>query len=85
MKNRKFDIYLLLQLILTVLVIGISSYSIVTDDFRFNQLSLALLSGIFIILGLREYKSTQKRLWSISYFGVAIFLIFAVFLSILNG
>ncbi len=82
-KQNRFDIYLILQLIFSIIVIAISIYSFVTENFDLNPISLILLSAILIIMGLREYKRTKKLLFSIFIFGVALFILMTVVYSFL--
>ena len=83
MEHRKFDILMLLQIVFSIFVITISSYCIAVGKFTLLPLSFVFLSAIFIILGLREYKRTQKMVWSISFFVVALFVLFSALLNIL--
>ncbi|RUL54030.1 MULTISPECIES: DUF3953 domain-containing protein [Lysinibacillus] len=85
MEDKKLDSLMLLQLIFTVLAMAISSYCLVTENFSFLPLSFIFLSGIFIIIGLREYKRTQKLLSSIFNFAVALFLLYSAVLNILSN
>nr|WP_275584042.1 DUF3953 domain-containing protein [Solibacillus kalamii] len=39
---------------------------------------LILLSIMFLIIGLREYKRTKSLLWGIIYLFISLFMIFSV-------
>lgn len=66
-----------IQIILTVFIIMISMYCIISKDFTLLSLSQVLLALTFIIIGLREWKKAKNYV-SILYFGVAIFILFVV-------
>ena len=76
MEEKKFDILMLFQIIFAILVILISIYSKVTENNNLLPLMLILMSVLFIIIGLREYKKTQSLLTGIFYLCTSLFILF---------
>lgn len=78
MKEKKFGILMLFQLIIAVLVMLIGIYVKVTENYNLLPLLLILLSVMFLIIGLREYKRTNSLLWGIFFLGISLFILFSV-------
>jgi len=76
MAEKKFDILMLFQLIFAVLVMLIGIYGKVTENYNLLPLMLILLSVIFLIMGLREYKRTQSLLWGIILLCFSFYILF---------
>lgn len=77
MEEKKFDILMLFQIIFTILVMLISIYSKVTENYNLLPLMLILLSITLLIMGLREYKRTQSLLWGIFIFCTSLYILFS--------
>ena len=84
MEEKKFDIPMLFQIIFAILVILISIYSKVTENNNLLPLMLIVMSVLFIIIGLREYKKTQSLLRGIFYLCTSLFILF-VAVGIMNN
>ncbi|MGE7942702.1 DUF3953 domain-containing protein [Lysinibacillus xylanilyticus] len=67
-----------IQIILTVFIIMIGIYCIISKDFTLLPLSQVVLALTLTIIGIREWKKAKKTYVSILYFGVAIFILFVV-------
>ncbi|MCZ8535381.1 DUF3953 domain-containing protein [Psychrobacillus psychrodurans] len=78
MEEKKFDILMLFQVIFAVLVMLIGIYGKVTENYNLLPLMLILLSVMFLIIGLREYKRTKSLLWGIVYLCISLFILFSV-------
>ena len=78
MEEKKFDILMLFQIIFAVLVMLIGIYGKVTENYNLLPLMLILLSVMFLIIGLREYKRTKSLLWGIFYLCVSLLILFSV-------
>ena len=65
--------------ILTLLILSLCTYSLITDNFTLLPYIQFTLSCFFILLGLNELKSGRKSM-SIPFFFVSI-LMFFVFIS----
>ena len=76
MTRKKFSLLLLLQMILAAIVMLISIYSVVTENFTLQPLAFLLMSGMIIIMGLREYKRTQSLRWGIVYLCSSLFVLY---------
>ncbi len=76
MGEKKFDILMLFQIIFAILVMLISIYSKVTENYNLLPLMLILMSVLFLTIGLREYKKTQSLLWGIFYLCTSLFILF---------
>jgi hypothetical membrane protein len=76
MEEKKFDTLLLFQMIFAILVMLIGIYGKVTENYNLLPLMLILMSVMFLIIGLREYKRTQSLLWGIFYLCTSLFILF---------
>lgn len=76
MAGKKFNLLLLLQMILTPIVMVICIYNVVTQNFTLQPLAFLLLSAIVIIIGLREYKRTKSLRWGIFYLCTSLFVLY---------
>ncbi|KOO51009.1 DUF3953 domain-containing protein [Viridibacillus arvi] len=79
MAAKKFDILMLFQIIFSILVMLISIYSKVTENYNLLPLMLILMSVMLLIIGLREYKRTQSLLWGVFYLCTSLFILFVAF------
>ncbi len=84
MKEKKFDILLLLHLMFGLLVLGISIYVNVTESYQLFPLLFVLMGVMFLIIGLREYKRTKNLWWGIFFLGTALFMFFVAAQGIVN-
>ena len=76
-KEKKFDILMLFQLIFASLVLFLSIYSKVTQNYNSIPLLLILMSIMILIMGIREYKRKQSLFWGIFYLCISLFILFA--------
>ncbi|OMC77802.1 DUF3953 domain-containing protein [Viridibacillus sp. FSL H8-0123] len=83
MEEKKFDILMLFQIIFAILVMLISIYSKVTENYNLLPLMLILLSITLLIMGLREYKRTQSLLWGIFILCISLYILFSAVESIM--
>ena len=77
MKGKKFNILMLFQLIFAILVMLISIYSSVTENYNLLPVMFILMSVMFLIIGLREYKRTQSLVWGIFYLFISLYILSA--------
>lgn len=75
MKQAKLDRFMILQLFIAVLVISISIYSKVTENYSTIPWMLFLLGGLIFTIGLREYKRTRRTSWGIIYLCISLFIL----------
>ena len=78
MKEKRIGILKLFQLIFAVLVMIIGVYGKVTENYNILPLMLILLSVMFILIGLQEYKRTKSLLWGIVYLCISLFILASV-------
>ena len=76
MAEKKFDILMLFQIIFAILVMLISIYGSVSENYNLLPLMFIFMSAMFISIGLREYKRTKNLLWGIFYLCVSLFILF---------
>ena len=76
MEEKKFDTLMLFQMIFATLVMLIGIYIKVTVNDNLLPLMLILMSVMFLIIGLREYKKNQSLLWGIFYLCTSLLLLF---------
>ena len=77
MEEKKFDILMYVQLFLAIIVMSIGIYGKATENYSFLPFMLIILSAMFLIIGLREYKRTRS-LWSgIFFLCVSLFIFFS--------
>ena len=84
MKEKKFDILMLFQLIFTVLVMLIGIYAKGTDNYNLLPLMLILLSITLLIAGLREYKRTRNLLWGIFILCSSLYILYSAIEGIIK-
>ena len=77
MKEKKFDILMIFQLIFAVLVMLIGIYGKVTENYNLLPLMLILLSVTLLIMGLREYKRTKSLLWGMLILCTSLYILFS--------
>ena len=75
MKEKKFDILMIFQLIFAVLVMLIGIYGKVTGNYNLLPLMLILLSVTLLIMGIREYKRTKSLLWGIFILCTSLYIL----------
>ncbi|WP_399628593.1 DUF3953 domain-containing protein [Sporosarcina sp. SG10008] len=78
MEEKKFDILLIFQIIIAILVLITGVYSKVTENYNLSPLMLIFISIMLFTIGLREYKRTQSLLWRIFSLGSLLLLLFVV-------
>ncbi|MEK5333594.1 MULTISPECIES: DUF3953 domain-containing protein [unclassified Lysinibacillus] len=83
MKEKKFDILMFMQLFFAILVMVISIYVKVTENYHLFPLMFALMGVMFLIIGLREYKRTKNLLWGGFFLCTALFILFVAIQGIL--
>ena len=84
MEEKKFGILMLCQMIFAILVILIGIYGKVTENYNLLPLMLILMSVMFLIIGLREYKRTKSLLWGIFYLCISLFILFVAVRIMIN-
>jgi hypothetical membrane protein len=75
MKEKKFDILMIFQLIFAVLGMLVGIYSKVTENYNLLPLMLILLSVTLLIMGIREYKRTKSLLWGIFILCTSLYIL----------
>ncbi len=50
----------ILQIIFSIIVVSLSTYGIITDDYRLNFLMIFFLGLLMLILGIKEFQREQK-------------------------
>ncbi|KQL33646.1 hypothetical protein AN959_16065 [Psychrobacillus sp. FJAT-21963] len=83
MAEKKVDILKLFQIIFAICALLISVYSLVTENFNLQPLMFILMSAMFIIIGLREYKRTQSLSWGLFYLCISFFILFVAIQGIM--
>lgn len=63
------------KIILTLVVITISAYGLITKDFSYGPISSLLLGVFFAILGIEELKNRDKNRWGKVYIAVSVLII----------
>lgn len=76
MVEKKFDMLMWFQLIFTIPLLFISIYSGVSGNFDLLPFIFILMSAMFIVIGLREYKKTQSLKRCIFYLCTSLFILF---------
>ena len=60
MTEKKFDIFMLFQIILSIVVIFFAGYGLITEDFTYQPYMMLFLGLAMLVMGLREFKKGQK-------------------------
>ena len=81
MKEKKFDVLILFQISLLILGLLLGMYMKRKENYNLLPLQHILLSIMLFIMGLREYKRTQRLLWFILIAFISLFILF----STVNG
>lgn len=68
----------ILQIILSIIVISLAGYGLITDDFKFQPYMILLLGLTMLVMGLREFQKGQK---GFGWLSIVVF-IFLLFVSI---
>ncbi|MEC1178396.1 hypothetical protein P9B03_07880 [Metasolibacillus meyeri] len=76
MKEKKFDILMLFQIIFVILVMAISIYGMFTKNNQSIPFLLIFMALIILILGSREYKRTHSLIGGIFYLSSVLFILF---------
>ncbi|MEF7495617.1 DUF3953 domain-containing protein [Lysinibacillus sphaericus] len=50
----------ILQIIFSIIVVSLSTYGIITDDYQLNFLMIFFLGLLMLILGIKEFQREQK-------------------------
>jgi len=77
MKIKRFDLLMVLQLFSAMFVLAMGIYVRITESYELLPLMLIFLSGMLILMGLREYKKSKNLLWAILIFCIACFILFS--------
>ena len=67
-----------LQIILSLTVISLAGYELITEDFKFQPYSMLFLGLTMLVMGLREFQKGQK---GYGWLSIVVF-IFILFVSI---
>ena len=65
----------ILKIILTLVVITISAYGLITKDFSYGPISSLLLGIFFAVLGIEELKNRDKNSWGKFYIAVSVLIV----------
>lgn len=68
---------MVLQLFSAMLGVTMGIYVRITENYDLLPFMLIFLSGMLILMGLREYKRSKNLLWSIFIFCIACFILFS--------
>ncbi len=63
----------ILQIIFSIIVVSLSTYGIITDDYRLNFLMIFFLGLLMLILGIKEFQREQK-VYGWLFIGVFLFI-----------
>lgn len=69
-----------LQIILSITVISLAGYGLITEDFKFQPYMMLFLGLTMLVMGLREFQKGQKGYAWLSII-VFIFILFVVIKS----
>ncbi|WP_445683415.1 DUF3953 domain-containing protein [Sporosarcina sp. FSL K6-6792] len=76
MEERNFDTLKLFQMFFAILFMLLIIYGKVTEKHNLLPLTLIVMSVMFLIIGIREYKKTQNLMWGIFYLCTSLFILF---------
>ena len=82
MEEKKFDVLQIFQLIFAILLLLISIYSFFTENSNILPVMFILMSIVFFIIGLREYKRTRNLVWGIFYLCTSLSILFVAVKSL---
>ncbi len=68
-----------LRIFLSVIVLVLSGYSLITQNFKFVPYLMFLLGAMILVTGLIELKRDKKEFWG---YGCIIASLFAVYVSV---
>jgi len=77
MKIKKFDLLMALQLFSAMFGLAMGIYMRITENYELLPLMLIFLSGMLILMGLREYRKSKNLFWPIFTFCIACFILFS--------
>lgn len=77
MKINRFDLLMVIQLFSAMFVLAMGIYVRITESYELLPLMLIFLSGMLILMGLREYRKSKNLLWAIFIFCIACFILFS--------
>ncbi|MGC7930416.1 DUF3953 domain-containing protein [Lysinibacillus sp. VIII_CA] len=63
----------ILQIIFSIIVVSLSTYGIITDDYQLNFLMIFFLGLLMLILGIKEFQREQK-VYGWLFIGVFLFI-----------
>ncbi|KOO41872.1 YczI family protein [Priestia koreensis] len=66
------------QIVLSIMVVSLATYGLITEDFRFQSYMFLSLSLVMLVIGVREFKKGKK---SIGWLNIVAF-VFILFVSI---
>lgn len=73
-----------LQIILTVTVVSLAGYGLITEDFKFQPYMMLFFGLTILVMGLREFQKGQKGyVWGWLCIVVFIFILFVSIKSFL--
>lgn len=72
----------LLQVILSIIVISLAGYGLITEDSRFQPYMMLFLGVTMLVMGLREFQKGHKG-YSWLYLVVFLFILFVTIESFL--
>lgn len=75
---RGFYLLKFLQIILSITVISLVGYGLITEDFKFQPYMMLFLDLTILVMGLREFQKGKK---SYGWLSIVVF-IFILFVSI---
>ncbi len=61
------------RLILSVLLLSLSAYSLITKDFRFLSLMNLFLGGLMIVMGIDEFQKNRRSFMGFLFIGASMF------------
>ncbi|WP_368664801.1 DUF3953 domain-containing protein [Lysinibacillus sp. AR18-8] len=68
----------ILQIIFSIIVVSLSTYSMITSDYQLSFLVLFFLGLLILVLGIKEFQRERKVS---GWFHIGVFL-FSIFVSI---
>ncbi|MGE7021941.1 DUF3953 domain-containing protein [Solibacillus cecembensis] len=71
----------IIKIILALVVIAISAYGIITNDFLYGPISSILLGIFLAIIGIEEFKNKGKNSWGMFFIPVSLLVIVVALFS----
>ncbi|MBT2719226.1 DUF3953 domain-containing protein [Bacillus sp. ISL-57] len=66
----------IVRVILAIIVLALSAYQIITQNFELMPYSMLFLGAIMLVTGLVELQKDRKRFWGYMSIVVSLFLFF---------